>query len=340
MARPAEPSERAALVALGDELARSHAAHLLSQALQGRLSLDRREALPGLVRQSERHEASGPICDAGRFSTALVGKLRVDGQGELADAIVSLLGGGPVDADPMLWLDEVQGKIATRRHEAATLRAHGRHELASLVENSLSLDLRVALRERLCADGHHELADAIARAIHAHEERERREAETPSPARPPAATRKHEPPPDGAALRALADTLADTLGRSYPADVLACALVTRLRAEGRDTLAGSIMMFWARDVAGPIVDPARLAADLCTQLRAEGRGELADTLASLLRGAAIGRDPGEILAAWLDELAGPIVAPGPLAAALVSVLRRQRQDRLADGIQALLSASQ
>ncbi|WP_437648106.1 hypothetical protein [Sorangium sp. So ce362] len=335
MARPAEPSERAALVALGDELARSHAAHVLSQALQGRLSLDRREALSGLVRQSERHEASGPICDAGRFATALVGKLRVDGQAELADAIVSLLGGGPVDADPMLWLDEVQGKIATRRHEAATLRAHGRHELASLVENSLSLDLRMALRERLCADGHHELADAIARAIHAHEERERREAETPSPAQPPAAARKHEPPPDGAALRALADTL----GGSYPADVLACALVTRLRAEGRDTLAGSIMMFWARDVAGPIVDPARLAADLCTQLRAEGRGELADTLASLLRGAAIGRDPGEILAAWLDELARPIVAPGPLAAALVAVLRRQRQGELADGIQALLSAS-
>lgn len=334
MTRPAESTERAALVTLGDELARAHASDVLSHALTARLSLDRREGLPELVRQSERHEASGPICDAGRFATALVGKLRVDGQGELADAIVSLLGGGPVDADPMLWLDEVQGKIATRRHEAATLRAHGRHELASLVENTLSLDLRVALRERLCADGHHELADAIARAIHAHEERERREAETPSPAQPPAAARKHEPPSDGAALRALADSL----GRTHPADVLACALVTRLRVEGRDALAGSIMMFWARDVAGPIVDPARLAADLCAQLRAEGRGELADTIASLLRGAAIGRDPGEIMAAWLNELAGPIVAPGPLAAALVSVLRRQRQDRLADGIQALLSA--
>ncbi|WP_437648078.1 hypothetical protein [Sorangium sp. So ce362] len=67
---------------------------------------------------------------------------------------------------------------------------------------------------------------------------------------------------------------ADARIDEYPADVLACALVTKLRAEGRDTLAGSIMMFWARDVAGPIVDPARLAADLCAQLRAEGRGEL------------------------------------------------------------------
>ncbi|KYF69531.1 hypothetical protein [Sorangium cellulosum] len=334
MARPAESTERTALVALGSELARSHAWDVLIHALQVRLSLDKREGLPELLRHSERQEATGPICDAGRLAAAFVGKLRVDGRGALADAMLSLLGGGPIDADPVLWLDEVRGKIATRSEEAATLRAHGRHEIARMVEDTLSLDLRVALRERLCADGRHDLADAVSRAIFAHEARERLGAGTPAPAQPPVPATHDEPAPDVAARWALADTL----GRTHPADVLACALVTRLRAEGRDVLAGSIMMIWARGVAGPIVDPARLAADLVAQLRAEGRGELADAIASLVRGAAIDRDPCEIMAVWLNELAGPIVAPGPLAAALVSVLRRQRRDRLAEGVDGLMSA--
>ncbi|WP_437965093.1 hypothetical protein WMF04_36345 [Sorangium sp. So ce260] len=336
MSNPAESAEHTALATLGDELARTHVWHVLSHALQVRLSLDKREGLPGLVRHSERHETTGPICDAGRIAAALVGKLRVDGRGEIADAIVSLLSGGPLDADPMLWLNEVQGKIAMRREAAAAHRAHGHHEMARLVENTLSLDLRVALRERLCADGRHDLAEAISKATYADEQRERHETRAPAPAQPPVPATKYEPPPDIAARWALADSL----GRTHPAGVLAYALVTKLRSEGRDVLAGSLMMFWARGIAGPIVDPARLAADLVAQLRAEERGDLADTIASLLRGAVIDRDPCDIMAVWLNELAGPIVAPEPLAAALVSVLRRQQHDKLADGVEALVRPNQ
>ncbi|WP_437574556.1 hypothetical protein [Sorangium sp. So ce887] len=333
---PTESTERATVVAVGDELAGTHVWHVLSHALQVRLSLDEREGLPGLIRHSERQETTGPICDSGRFATALVGKLRVDRRGELADAIVSLLGGGPIDADPMPWLNEVQGKIAIRSQTAAAHRACGHHEMASLVENTLSLDLRVALRERLCADGRRDLADAISRATYAYEEQERCETGAPAPAQPPVPATKYEPPPDVAARWALADAL----GRTHPAGVLAYALVTKLRSEGRDVLAGSLMMFWARGIAGPIVDPARLAADLVAQLRVEGRGELADTIALLLRGAVIDRDPCDIMAVWMNELAGPIVAPEPLAAALVSVLRRQQHDKLADGVEALMRPNQ
>jgi hypothetical protein len=132
--------------------------------------------------------------------------------------------------------------------------------------------------------------------------------------------------------------LTQALGRTHPADVLAYALVARLRAEGREVLAGSIMMLWARYLVGPLVDPGPLAAELDAQLRTEGRGALADTIASVLRGASIGRDPCEIMALWLNELAGPMVDTGPLAAALVAALRKEKHEELAIAVAALLSA--
>ncbi|WP_437715202.1 hypothetical protein WMF45_01525 [Sorangium sp. So ce448] len=130
--------------------------------------------------------------------------------------------------------------------------------------------------------------------------------------------------------------LVEGVARADTADVLAHAAVTRLRTEGRDTLAASIMMFWAREIAGPMVDPGQIAAELLARLRARGHGELADTIAQLLRGAAIDRDPCEIMALWLHELARPMVDAASLAAALVAALRNERHEALADGAEALL----
>lgn len=333
MVKAAESLERRALVTLGDELARAHGARTLSHALKVRLGLDRRGGLATLLRASEEREADGPFTESGRFAAALVGRLRLDGRAELADALVSLLRNGPIDCDPMLWLNEIQAKLAQRSEAAAELRARGRHESARLVESTLSMDLRIGLIVRLRAEGRHDLADAISAAADALEAQERREDATPVPHRVPAG--EHAPPPaEVAALRALGGEL----GHTHAAEVLAYALVTRLRAEGRQELAGTLMMFWARDIAGPIADPARLAADLILQLRTEGRGELADTIASLLRGAAIDRDPCDIMAVWLETLAGPVVDPGSIAAALVAALRKQHHEDLADAVEVLLNA--
>ncbi|WP_437603658.1 hypothetical protein WMF28_18935 [Sorangium sp. So ce590] len=87
-----------------------------------------------------------------------------------------------------------------------------------------------------------------------------------------------------------------------------------------------------------MVDPAQLAAELLAELRAHGRGALADTLTSLLRDASIDRDPCEIMARWLEELAGPMIDSGPLAAALVAALRNEKRGELADRVEPVLSA--
>ncbi|WP_437716303.1 hypothetical protein WMF45_07710 [Sorangium sp. So ce448] len=50
----------------------------------------------------------------------------------------------------------------------------------------------------------------------------------------------------------------------------------RLRAEGRDTLAESIMAFWVREPVGPRVGSGPLARALVAALRDEERGELTD----------------------------------------------------------------
>jgi hypothetical protein len=332
MVNPTESLERRALVTLGDELARAHSARTLSHALKVRLGLDRRGGLATLLRASEEREDDGPFTESGRFAAALVGRLRLDGRAELADALMSLLTNGPIDCDPMLWLNEIQAKVAQRSKAAAELRARGHPESARLIESTLSMELRIGLIGRLRAEGRHDLADAISAAADAFEDQERREGATPLPPRVPAS--EHAPPPELAALRALGGEL----GQTHAADVLAYALVTRLRDERREALAGTLMMFWARDVAGPIADPARLAADLIAQLHTEGRGELADTIASLLRGAAIDGDPCDVMAVWLQALAGPVVDPGPIAAALVAALRKQHHGALADAVEVLLNA--
>ncbi|WP_129350746.1 hypothetical protein [Sorangium cellulosum] len=49
----------------------------------------------------------------------------------------------------------------------------------------------------------------------------------------------------------------------------------RLRAEGRGTLAGSIMAFWVRELLGPTVNSGPVAGALIAALRNQERGELA-----------------------------------------------------------------
>ena len=45
------------------------------------------------------------------------------------------------------------------------------------------------------------------------------------------------------------------------------------------------MALWLKELAGPIIDPARLTSVLVASLRKEGRAELADAVAALLRDA-------------------------------------------------------
>jgi hypothetical protein len=326
MARLTESTECTDLITVGDELARTHDVNTLMFALSTKLNINGYKTMANLIAVSAREEAKGPYTRAAWFAIALVGRLRVEGRNELADALVSLLSGGSIEVDPVLWLDEAHARIAVARKMAAWARARGHHKQADGFDSSLSTPLRSALIDRLQADGHDELADALVAAWVAfhRQEQEWRDGEAPVPW-PPVAARPVEPPPE--------------LGRAHPADVLAYALVTKLRAEGREIFAGSVMMLWAHEIAGPMVDPAPIAVELIAQLRIEGRGALADTIASLLRGASIGRDPCEIMALWLKELAGPVVDSGPLATGLVAALRKEREEGLADAVVALLGAS-
>ncbi|WP_437977134.1 hypothetical protein WMF11_08685 [Sorangium sp. So ce295] len=65
-----------------------------------------------------------------------------------------------------------------------------------------------------------------------------------------------------------------SLPRIRPSDVRAYAAMKRLRAEGRGTLAGSIMAFWVRELVGPMVGSGPRAGARVAALRSEDRGEL------------------------------------------------------------------
>lgn len=329
MTRRMDSTEHAAVILRGGELARAHDPHVLLSALVARLDLDGFHTLGRLISRSAEAEARGPSARAVFFAIALIGRLRIEGRGELADAVVTSLSGRS-DVDPVLWLNEAHALIGMGREVAARGRAQGLLRPADDVDANAWTYLRSLLVRRLEADGREELARAVSAASRAFERRER--VEQAPQAQHGVAAVPREPRPVHGAQRALIDSVA----RADTADVLAHAAVTRLRAEGRDTLAASIMMFWAREIAGPMVDPGQIAAELLARLRAQGHGELADTVAQLLRGAAIDRDPCEIMALWLHELARPMVDAAPLAAALVAALRNERHEALADGVEALL----
>jgi hypothetical protein len=229
-----------------------------------------------------------------------------------------LLSAASITCDPRIPLED-DGSLAMRNECVVLLRAQGRGLRASRAESGLLIKLENALEERLRKDGHGALADAVHRARIA--ENEAFEAlaganEQAVPPIPPPGALGYVPPPEVLARIAVGDALA----QAHPADVLVRALLARLRAEGRDVLAGSIMAFWAQDVAGPIVDAARLVPFLIARLRLEDRPELAD----------------EIMAVWLAEVAGPILDAGPLAAAALALLRRERREELAHAVAALL----
>lgn len=333
MTRRMAPTENAALILRAGELARAHDADVLLTALVVRLDLDGFHTLGRLISKSAEAEARGPSARAVFFAIALIGRLRIEGRGELADAVVAALSGRS-DVDPVLWLNEAHALIHMGREVAARQRAQGLLRPAEDVEANAWTYLRSVLVRRLEADGREELARAVSAASRAVERQERVEqAPTQAPqAQHHVAAVPREPRPVRDAQQALIDSVA----RADPADVLAHAAVTRLRAERRDILAASIMMFWTREIAGPMVDPGQIAAELLARLRSQGHGELADTIAQLLRGAAIDRDPCEIMARWLRELARPMVDAAPLAAALVAALRNERHEALADRVEALL----
>ncbi|KYF62696.1 hypothetical protein BE11_18930 [Sorangium cellulosum] len=321
-----ERTERSALTTHGDELARIHDADDLLRALCSRLNLDGFHILGRMIGKSASAEeaAGGPFGRAVFYAIALIGRLRVEGRSELADAVVALLSDGPPEVDPVLWLHEAHGFIAVGRERAARYRARGLHKQADDADAHAWTYLKGYLVQRLDADGHVDLARAIGRECSATVHRER-DQEVPLTKPSPAAAPRES-------------TLIETLARTYPPDVWAYAAVKRLRADGRAILAGSIMMFWAWELVGPMVDPNQLATELLAELRAHGREALADTLDSLLRGASTARDPCELMALWLEELAGPMVDPEPLAAALVAALRNEKHEELARSVALLLSA--
>ncbi|KYF57418.1 hypothetical protein BE08_43450 [Sorangium cellulosum] len=330
MTRRVESTELTALMPRSDELARAHDADVLLAALSRRLDRAGFHTLGRLISGSAEAEARGPSARAVFFAIALVGRLRVEGRGGLADAVVALLSGRSPDVDPVLWLNEAHALIAMGRELAAQARAQGLHARATDIDAYAWTYLRSLLVQRLDADGREELARAVNAASRAAERQAR--AEEAPPVQPRIAAAPREPRPELAAQRALVDSVAG----AHAADVLAHAAVARLRAEGRDTLAASLMMFWAREVAGPMVDPGQVAAELLARLRAQGHVEIAEVIAQLLSGAAIERDPCEIMALWLNELARPMIDAASLAVALVAALRDERREALADAVEALL----
>lgn len=325
MIKPTNLTERADLVKLGADLASVHDTDDLTYALRVRLHADGLGFFANCIMQAGLHEAEGSAVHPGLIAPALLARLRIDGRGDLADAISALLSPAFVDCDPRFQISEGDEWIVERDELIARLRADGWGERATSVATGELSGLRNNLVARLRLDGHGELADAIDEASWAFERHAR--GEQARPKQPPVTTDKHEasakdktaPPPE------------EVLGRAHRANVLACAALMRLRAEGRDILAGSIMAQWLDAVVGPIADPARLATALLPRLRAEDRGEIADTIEPLLRDAPIARDPGELLRIWLSEVEGPLIDAGPLAAVLVARLRWEKHEGLPGG---------
>ncbi|WP_437581303.1 hypothetical protein [Sorangium sp. So ce887] len=338
MRRVIESSERAPVAVLGYELARKYDDRILIGALSKRLALDGRDSLQAFILRSVERESAGPWTRAVFFAQALIGRLRIEDRGDLADALVSLLSGESPEIDPVLWLNETHAFIATNRKLVEAYRARGLAARADEIADRMWVHFRVPLIQRLRADGAKDLAQTISTTCYAiehpawKEEPPKREPQGKDP-RSLAACR--EPPPEIAALLSMIDALV----HAHPADVLAYAAVARIRDEGREPLAASIMMFWAREMAGPLVDPAQLARELVDELRACGHDEPADSISALVSSASIGRDPCEIMALWLHELAGPMVDPRPLGVTLVAALRNERFEEIASRVEALLATS-
>jgi hypothetical protein len=318
-----EPEE---VVTRGEELARAHTGDELVYALMCRLAADGCHSLAGIVWMRWYHEAEGSVRGA-YLAPPLVTRLRLDGREQTADALASLLGGASLEHDPRFRLPDLDEGIAARGHMIADLRAQGWEERRArrFVSGQL-VGLHSGLVRRLTVDGRGALAETIEATYRTFEARAGGEAASPD--RPRIVDRE----------RSAMEETGIALARTTHADVLACAMMTRLQAEERDVFAGSLMAYWLEEMAGPIIEPRRLADALIARLRAEDRGEVADEIETLVRDAAIDRDPEEILALWHDTVAGPIIHAGPLAAALGVYLRASHLEDLATAVAALLAA--
>jgi hypothetical protein len=318
------------------ELARAHTTDMLLWTLRGKLHHAGHWYFCELIRKGDNRDADGPACAAGIVARALIARLRFEGRDALADTLASRFREAAIDAVPTIDLSDDDGWIAEKNDVVARTRAVGYHkEAARYVSDELD-DARRALVKRLLLDGHRDLAKALDDAYWAFERRSERDRAEPVAAEEPAY------PPEVSSFLAQSEMLE----RAYSVDVLASAVLVKLRSEGRLRLAGAIMTYWLEEMIGPIVDPANLAAFVIRRLRAEGRGEVAETYASLLHGAAIHRDPEQIGELWRQEIAGPLIDAEGLAAALVARIRWEKREafpgaeqheELADAIIALLN---
>src|SRR5262249_3781016 len=103
MKQRAESTERTAVLAAGDELARTHDTGGLLSAMRRAVSAQGYSWLLESIRSTWCNEAKLPL-RAGFYTPALVGHLRAIGSDDLADAAVALLSGGPPEIDPVIWL--------------------------------------------------------------------------------------------------------------------------------------------------------------------------------------------------------------------------------------------
>jgi hypothetical protein len=262
---------------------------------------------------------------AGLLAPVLHARLRFEGRVGVADALASSLQAASIDCDPALRLpDEDDDSLADRNEVVARLRTEGWGERASRVSSMTLIGLQCDLVQRLAADGQRELADAIDLRC-AEVEARGRERES---ARSSVSTAARSLPPEVAACADVGDDLA----RIHGAEILACATRDRLCADGRAVFAGMMMVNWVRDFAGPVAAPKALAAAFVARLRAEDRDELADEIEVLLADAEVDRDVAAIRAQWLKEVAGAVLDAGPLGAALVAALRREKPEGVADAV--------
>jgi len=300
------PAALPEIAPLADALASAHEADALARALYVRLRDEERQVLAESIRSIYEHDlSSGPPAGVGTVAAALVARLYVEGRGELAEALVALMGDGMVlprapsaDGPPdltlddcvgtppnrhlMRWFREIAGPLVHPEPLGAALVAVLRHcgHLAARTTAGSSLSTRCG-----------ELADAVLVLI--------------------AGATSSEPRPKSVVV--LAESLADT----YEADMLARALYVRLRSERRDVLVGCLMNVWVRLTAGSLVEAGPLGAALVERLRGSGHGEHAEVLAMRLREARLvalpeeptppelhGALPSRALLGWLIDASG------------------------------------
>lgn len=301
-----------------EQLALAHPREHLLRALVTSLRPDEHRPLAYLLHALRPEDAPPP---AEEIAPVLVARLDCDGRSSTARALAAVLAAAGIACTPRFRFPDDEAELAGRRRAEEVLRGRGEGNRIHLLETSGLFRMRQALVHRLAADGHRPLADALVDVWTRFDGGPSAEIGPPPPAQIEANLQADEAP--------RAPHSSEELGRRYPPEVLVRALIERLRGEGREEEAGSIMTMWVDGTVGPIVDPSVLAPVLIARLRAEARGEIADALESLLGGAAIGREVMDLEDAWRSEVAGPTLHAEALGAALAARLRSDGRDEIA-----------